>query len=358
MRFAGSVVETFAEDAAAMYNDGSDHRVGACSEFAAAGELDGASHPIFIGIKLCHIRKLLYFCSMKESYDQMYQRARRTFSACYDASEASAMAFALLEDRYGVSRTDVLRGKDTDFSAEERNEFEEILQKIVSGVPLQHATGRALFCGRYFKVTPDTLIPRPETEGLASHNPLLSRKEGAVRVLDCGTGSGCIAITIALDHPDWEVEAWDISEGALAVAKENAEVLGAKNVTFQRKDILAEAEAAKESLPSSLQPLTLIISNPPYICRREAAEMEAHVLDHEPHTALFVPDDDPLLFYRALAEIGRARLVPGGYIVVECNRAYTQETAALFENYGFVDVEIINDCFDAPRFVRARKHYN
>lgn len=295
---------------------------------------------------------------MKVKFDNMYQHARHAFTERYGAGEASAMAFALLEDQYGASRTDVLLGKDTEFSAEEQQDFEEIVKKIAKGTPMQHATGRALFCGRYFKVTPDTLIPRPETEGLASHNPLLSRKEGAVRVLDCGTGSGCIAITIALDHLDWKVEAWDISDGALAVAKVNAEVLGAKNVTFQRKDILAEAEAAKESLPSSLQPLTLIISNPPYICRREAAEMEAHVLDHEPHTALFVPDDDPLLFYRALAEIGRTRLVPGGYIVVECNRAYTQETAALFEDYGFVDVEIINDCFDAPRFVRARKCVN
>lgn len=277
------------------------------------------------------------------------------------------MAFALLEDKYGASRTDVLRGKDTDFSAEERNEFEEILQKIVSGVPLQHATGRALFCGRYFKVTPDTLIPRPETEWLASQHPLPPRVGETMCVLDCGTGSGCIAITLALAHPDWQVEAWDISEGALAVAQENADTLGAKNVTFLRKDILAEAQhtarraatlASARTLHSSLASYDYILSNPPYICNSEAAEMEAHVLDHEPHTALFVPDDDPLLFYRALAEIARARLVPGGWLVVECNRAYTKETAALFDDYGFVDVEIINDCFDAPRFVRARKCLN
>lgn len=184
--------------------------------------------------------------------------------------------------------------------------------------------------------------------------PKGGRWRGAL--LDCGTGSGCIAITIALDHPGWEVEAWDISEGALAVARENAETLGARNVRFVRKDILAEAQHT--TLHASLTTYNYIISNPPYICDREAAEMDANVLDHEPHTALFVPDDDPLLFYRALAEIGRARLVPGGYIVVECNRAYTRETAALFEDYGFVDVEMINDCFDAPRFVRARKHYN
>lgn len=288
---------------------------------------------------------------MKASFDHLYQHARRAFTERYGAGEASAMAFALLEDQYGATRTDVLLGKDTDFSAEEQHDFEEIVKKIAEGTPMQHATGRALFCGRYFKVTPDTLIPRPETEKA----PLLLPPSGGGLVLDCGTGSGCIAITIALEHPDWQVEAWDISEGALAVARENAETLGAKNVTFHRKDILAEAEAAKESLPSSLQPLTLIISNPPYICNKEAADMDANVLDHEPHTALFVPDDDPLLFYRALAEIARARLLPGGSLVVECNRAYTQETAALFKDYGFQNVEIIDDCFDAPRFVRARK---
>lgn len=287
---------------------------------------------------------------MKASFDHLYQHARRAFTERYGAGEASAMAFALLEDQYGASRTDVLLGKDTEFSAEEHHDFEEIVKKIAEGTPMQHATGRALFCGRYFKVTPDTLIPRPETEWLATSR--VRGDEGAT-VLDCGTGSGCIAITIALEHPDWQVEAWDISEGALAVACENAEALGAKNVTFHRRDILAEAEAVKESLPSSLQPLTLIISNPPYICNKEAADMDANVLDHEPHTALFVPDDDPLLFYRALAEIARVRLVPGGCLAVECNRAYTQETAALFQDYGFQNVEIIDDCFGAPRFVRG-----
>ena len=292
---------------------------------------------------------------MKARFDQMYQHARRAFAGRYDASEASAMAFALLEDKYGASRTDILLGKDTEFSAEEHHDFAEIVKKIAEGLPLQYATGRALFCGRYFKVTPDTLIPRPETEKMCEE--LRVNSKSAIRVLDCGTGSGCIAITIALDHPEWEVEAWDICEGALAVAHENAETLGARNVTFHRRDILAEA-AKDAAMPQQEPPFGGywgVISNPPYICNREAADMEAHVLDHEPHTALFVPDDDPLLFYRALAEIARKRLLPGGSLIVECNRAYTQETAALFRAYGFKEVKILPDCFDAPRFVRARK---
>lgn len=286
------------------------------------------------------------------------------------------MAFALLEDLYGASRTDVLRGKDKEFSAEEHNDFDEIVKKTAAGLPMQYATGRALFAGRYFKVTPDTLIPRPETVYLAELQPppapravgadtslIAGFSEAVARgrtVLDCGTGSGCIAITIALEHPDWAVEAWDISEGALAVARDNAAALGAANVTFARRDILAEAReaadilaGAREAADSLCGQYGAIVSNPPYICDSEAAEMEAHVLDYEPHSALFVPDDDPLVFYRALATIALARLVPGGCLIVECNRAYTQAVARLFADHGLEAPEVLPDCFDAPRFVRA-----
>lgn len=317
---------------------------------------------------------------MKQSLDHLYHEIRSRLAARYSAGEASAVAFALLDDVYGASRTDVLRGKDKDFSAQERNELDEMLQKLSQGLPLQYATGRALFADRYFRVSPDVLIPRPETEAIpqlvaaaatrvaagsdAAADGATTAGAGArpVRCLDCGTGSGCIAVTIALDHPDWSVEAWDISAAALAVAADNAERLGATGVTFAERDILAEAarlssvEGAGTSVVGGCTGAELydfIVSNPPYICDREAAEMEAHVLDHEPHTALFVPDDDPLVFYRALAAIGRALLTPGGCMVVECNRAFTRETAALMGDYGFVDVEVIADCFDAPRFVRG-----
>lgn len=268
------------------------------------------------------------------------------------------MAFVLLEDLYSATRADVLRGKVKDFSAEERNDFEEILQKVRAGLPLQYAVGRTLFCGRYFMVSPEVLIPRPETEGIVSAVERFIPVAGGratTRVLDCGTGSGCIATTIALDHPDWEVTGWDISRGALAVARKNAEVLGAGNAVFCECDLLADARrchSLHESLTATEQ-YDVIVSNPPYICQREARDMEPHVLNHEPHTALFVPDADPLLFYRALAEIGRARLVTGGMIYVECNRAYTNETAALFKDYGFTGVAVEDDCFDVPRFVRG-----
>lgn len=288
---------------------------------------------------------------MKQSFEHLYRQARNTFTARYGASEASAMAFALLEDLYGAGRTDVLCGKDKEFSAEEQQKWQEILQKIAEGVPMQYAVGRALFCGRYFHVTSDTLIPRPETEALVCQIPSFadacsSEAVSPVRVLDCGTGSGCIAVSIALEHPEWEVEAWDISEGALRVASENARHLGAK-VSFRQCDMLQP--------PTDDTRYHLIVSNPPYICEREASGMSAHVLDFEPPTALFVPDNDPLRFYRALAALGARSLVPGGCLFVETNRAYTQETAALFENCGFVDIDVLDDCFGVQRFVSGFK---
>lgn len=289
---------------------------------------------------------------MKHSLNELYRKSRQKFAERYDAQEASAVAFALLEDLYDVSRTDVLLDKPIDLADEEILSYEEKVRQIASGAPLQYATGRALFAGRYFSVTPDVLIPRTETEALALDLPAEGgRTDGVLRVLDLGTGSGCIAITIALEHPAWTVEAWDISEGALAVARGNAMRLGAVNVEFVQRDILAEAAAGTPNTASAN--IDLIVSNPPYICHKESAEMEAHVLDHEPHTALFVPDDDPQLFYRALAEIGRVRLVPGGRLLVECNRAYAHDTASLFAACGYADVEVVDDCFGAPRFVKA-----
>lgn len=311
---------------------------------------------------------------MNISMDTLYQQARRQLEARYGASEASALAFALLEDLYGASRTDVLRGKGKEISSDEPQIFAEILQKMASGVPMQYATGRALFCGRYFHVTPDVLIPRPETEFLAelplpashtsyvlplsSHTrPLSGPTSGlattylrAPRILDCGTGSGCIAVSLALLHPTAEVEAWDISPAALSVAEGNAEELGAHRVAFVNRDILAEAlcEPSRGELP-----FDMIVSNPPYVCDREAADMEEHVLSHEPHLALFVSDNDPLRFYSALAALAIRRLAPGGCLAVECNTAYVEATADLFRTAGLQRVTSHDDCFGLPRFVIA-----
>lgn len=282
---------------------------------------------------------------MKEELDKLYRRIRELLSPRYGTQEASALAFALLEDKYGVSRTEVLCGKARAFSLEEHLELEAFLQQLVKGEPLQYVLGQAPFFGRSFKVSPAVLIPRPETEALVE----IVVQESPESILDCGTGSGCIAISIAAELPAAHVSAWDISDEALLIAQENAVALGA-TVSFLKKDILKES-----TLEDALDRYSCIVSNPPYICDREASEMEQHVLDYEPHLALFVPDQDPLLFYRALAELASRRLLEGGLLCVETNRAYTQETEELFASYGFGEIEIIEDCFSVPRFVKARK---
>ena len=185
------------------------------------------------------------------------------------------------------------------------------------------------------------LIPRPETELLVE----LVCGCSPQRVLDCGTGSGCIAVSVALALPEAQVEAWDISAEALAVARRNARVLGAK-VRFRQRDMLL--------LPARRRALyDVIVSNPPYICQSEEADMEAHVKDYEPHLALFVPDDNPLRFYVALAVLGKMRLHRGGSLLLECNRRYAHAVSAMLQAEGYTGCEVIADCFGPPRMVRA-----
>ncbi|MBC7890824.1 MAG: peptide chain release factor N(5)-glutamine methyltransferase, partial [Sphingobacteriaceae bacterium] len=204
--------------------------------------------------------------------------------------------------------------------------------------------------GRTFRVTPATLIPRPETEELVHSvlrevNNFQSRGE-PFSILDIGTGSGCIAVTLALELPNTVISAWDISEKALAVARQNAERLGAK-VRFEQQDAL--------NFHSSLltSHFSLLVSNPPYVARAEAAAMQPNVLDHEPHLALFVPDEDPLVFYRAIARMGAEALVSGGLVFVEINERFGAETAAVFVENGFASAKVLQDLSGKDRFVRA-----
>ena len=196
-------------------------------------------------------------------------------------------------------------------------------------------------------MTADTLIPRPETEDLVQ---LATEKCcGALsNILDVGTGSGCIAISLAKALPLARVAAWDISEGALQVAQENATTLGAR-VDFELRDLLKEADAPTLA-PQSLD---AIVSNPPYIPEEEAQTMEAQVVNHEPHSALFVPNDNPLLFYHALARLGWHALRPSGSLLVETHTDFAAAVATLFESMGYTSVRVINDCFNLPRFVEA-----
>ena len=287
----------------------------------------------------------------------------------YGSGEARALYELIMERRFGLSRTDILLGKDTTLSAEDKAELEIIVDRVAKGEPVQYVLGCADFCGREFLVGPGVLIPRPETQELVrlveQHLALGST------VLDIGTGSGCIAITLALTG--YEVTALDVSDVALSFARRNAERLGAK-LEFVKGDILKEkSEKLKVKNNSNLPKETenesnsdyslftfhfspdAIVSNPPYICESEASTMDANVLDHEPHLALFVPDDDPLLFYRAIADFGQEHLTNGGQIFFEVNRAYAEQVAEFLQQKGYEEVQVVMDDYENNRFVWAKK---
>ena len=283
----------------------------------------------------------------------------RIKSATADEREAQAVVRMILDLGLGMSWADALCGRLNDLLSAAQTRLETIVRQVEEGVPVQYAVGRATFCGRLFAVRPGVLIPRPETEELCRW----VQSAGATSILDIGTGSGCIAITLALDIPGSTVEAWDISPEALAVARENAERLGA-SVVFRQHDILEQAVNVAQkpcvTVPSPPRGdkrgvclYDVIVSNPPYICLREQVDMEAHVLNHEPHEALFVPDDDPLLFYRAIARFAKETLKPSGKLYFEVNAQYAEDVRNLLIQHGYRQVTIREDSFGKPRFVRA-----
>ena len=278
--------------------------------------------------------------------DRKFTSLRQQLATCSPEREAHAVALRGLEDAFGVSRTDVYADKVRKFSLEEEQRWQHIAERLSAGEPLQYVLGEAEFCGRSFGVAPGVLIPRPETEELVA---LVGRAvSGRCRILDAGTGSGCIAVSLALALPEAEVQAWDISPEALSVAQGNAERWGAA-VDFRLCDMLTATPDER---------FDVVVSNPPYVCERERLDMTPQVLEHEPSLALFVPDDDPLRFYRALAALACRCLNPGGLLAVEINEAYGVETAALFSHSGLVEVQTVSDVFGKPRFVVGKRAKN
>lgn len=289
--------------------------------------------------------------------NELFTHLRDQLSQIYPVGEARAIAFWLFDEAFGVSRTDIYADKVRQFSQDERERLDNMCkQLVVNQQPVQYVIGHEWFLGRKFHVTPDVLIPRPETEELV--NWAIEKAKQCPHphpfIVDAGTGSGCIAISLALALPQAEVSALDLSEEALTVARQNAQTLGAQ-VRFRKADMLQSWDFLSQ-IKAPLSPQAdLIVSNPPYICQREAAEMEPNVMLNEPHTALFVPDSDPLRFYRALAREAVAHLHPGGWLLVEINRAYGHETAQLFEDAGLKNVEIRRDDFGNERMVAAQR---
>ena len=283
-----------------------------------------------------------------------YRELWQPLTSRYTEPEAKAVARYLLEVGYGLSMTDILSGGAERLPADE---MEKNRRRLLNGEPVQYVIGKAEFGGRIFKVSPAVLVPRPETYELCQwvekEERGNRREERDYFVLDIGTGSGCIAITLALDMPYAKVEAWDISEKALNIARQNAESLNAQ-VHFRQVDALNEP-TEDSSLFTLHSSLNVIISNPPYICKQEATAMEAHVLDHEPHQALFVPDDDPLLFYRAIAQYGKSALVAGGWLYFEINPLYHEVLEKMLDEMGYFGIEMRKDQFGQWRFTRAQR---
>ncbi len=273
-----------------------------------------------------------------------------TISSLYPEREAREMVFSCLETLLGTSRhTHILEPSYT-VSDEDAAVAGSAFRRMAEGEPLQYVVGKAFFYGREFRVTPDVLIPRPETEILC-REVCCSIKRGAFpRILDLCTGSGCIAWTLALENPGASVTAVDISDGALSVAAgqdftDEITAAGALRPFFMKADVLAGPFGVEAGT------FDVLVSNPPYVMDSEKAVMRPNVLDHEPHLALFVPDDDPLVFYRAIAEWALFCLKPGGLGVVEINESLGPQTAEIYRRACFSDVRIIKDLNDKDRFV-------
>lgn len=270
-------------------------------------------------------------------------------SSVYPEDESEALAWWIAEELSGLTRTQLLTGcKDTTFFSN----TQDIIERLLHFEPIQYIFGHTLWNGLDLLVTPATLIPRPETAELVERIVGIPefRDNGIPRkILDVGTGSGCIAIALKKAHPEWQVTGIDISAEAIEVAKENAKRNGVE-VDFQIMDIFSDFLAHKEHDSFGFNgDFDIIVSNPPYICEKEKADMRRNVLDYEPATALFVPDHDPLLFYRRIAE-----LKLGAYLFFEINEAYPAELSAMLDQLGYTDIRLTNDIYGKPRIIEAR----
>ncbi len=300
------------------------------------------------------------------SYQQLWQQ----LVPLYEAGEARALIRMLMETRFGISMSDLLCYGTSQLDEEQQERLDKMISRLQASEPIQYVLGEAQFYGRSFHVSPGVLIPRPETEVLcrwivestapaSTPLPLKEESEKVPRILDIGCGSGCIAVTLALEIEGAQVTAWDISPKALEVTRRNADSLGAHIITEQC-DILS-ASRKLTALPrnsglsgnSGTPSYDIIVSNPPYICRHETVDMHPNVLRHEPHEALFVPDTDPLCFYDAIARYAATHLSPDGLLFFECNAAYTEDVARLLTEGGYRDVATHDDDFGKTRFVRA-----
>ena len=268
-------------------------------------------------------------------------------SSIYDIGESESFFYMILEEKHQLKQIDLALNPDLIFSVEEIQFWNSILHQLQQEIPIQYLLGKTSFYGLDFEVNADVLIPRPETEELiewiiASHKP--KDESPNTRILDIGTGSGCIAIALAKNILNARVFAIDISEKALATAKKNA-IINEVTITFLEKNILETADLEQQ--------FDIIVSNPPYVRNQEKKEIKKNVLDHEPHLALFVEDDDALLFYKKIAELAKTNLGEGGKLFFEINQYLGNETVDLLQKMNFKNIELRKDIYGNDRMIKA-----
>lgn len=272
---------------------------------------------------------------------QFLDNIHKALDAEYTANEVDVFARRILQKVCGMDRVQFILSKDKIFSDAVNSELRRIIDRLVNHEPVQYILGEEEFYGNLFHVAPGVLIPRAETEELVEL--IVNESKQGMRLLDIGTGSGCIAVSLALHIPDVYVEAWDFSPAALCIATENRDTLHAP-VTMCLQDVFDSGIDEGELFD-------VIVSNPPYVLDSEKHEMQHNVLDFEPHSALFVPDTDPLLFYRRISELGMTRLKRGGRLYFEINSLLGPETAELVRKTGYSEVRLIKDLYGKDRIV-------
>jgi len=292
----------------------------------------------------------MLLCCMKTIKD-VFSTFKQSLGTLYDTSEIEALTLMIISEITELSKAMIKAFPEQEITLQQHEKLNNILARLQTGEPIQYILGHTEFYGLTFKVNPSVLIPRPETEELVEwvlNSKVESQKSKVSNILDIGTGSGCIAISLKKNFPTAQVSAIDISTEALQTAKQNAE-LNEVDINFIHADILninSEIEIPKSEI---------IISNPPYVTLHDKTQMHTNVTDFEPHTALFVPENDPLIFYKAIADFAIDNLAPKGLLFFEINESLGKETVEMLESKGFKDIELRKDMSGRDRMVRATR---
>ncbi|WP_210462885.1 peptide chain release factor N(5)-glutamine methyltransferase [Rufibacter roseolus] len=281
-----------------------------------------------------------------QTLEAILEHLAHQLETLYEAPEARTMAEWTLQHVLGAGRFELLRRRKEEAPEEVQKQVHGYLERLLRHEPLQYVLGEASFYGREFKVTPSVLIPRPETEELVQRVIRTYQHKAGVKLLDIGTGSGCIPITLAAELQNAQVWGLDVSSEALKVARVNAQELG-QSVTWLQQDILQEVPALE------LQSLDAVISNPPYVLEEEKGQMRQNVLAFEPHMALFVPNEDPLLFYRRIAVVAQQLLKKGGKLYFEINERFAEETLEMLKEMGYQEIRVCKDLRGKDRVSEA-----